>query len=62
MSALPPNTNISTPGDLFHEEAERARRYAATMTDQKIISQLTRIAALYEELAAGQHPGPTERD
>jgi hypothetical protein len=62
MASLPPNTTISTPADLFREEAERSRRFAATMTDQKIIAQLTQIAALYEELAAGQHPGPVERD
>jgi hypothetical protein len=62
MTGLPPNTTISTPADLFREEAERARRFAATMTDPKIIAQLSQIAALYEELAAGQHPGPNERD
>jgi hypothetical protein len=62
MDALPQNTTISTPGDLFHEEAERARRFAATMTDQKMIANLNQIAALYDELAAGQHPGPADRD
>jgi hypothetical protein len=62
MTTLPPNTTISTPADLFREDAERARRYAATMTDQKIVTQLHLIAELYEELAAGQHPGPTDRD
>jgi hypothetical protein len=62
MDALPPNTTISTPGDLFREEAERARRYSAAMTDHTVIDQLNQIAALYERLAAGQHPGPTERD
>jgi hypothetical protein len=56
------NSTISTQADLFREEAERARRYAATMIDAKIIEQLSRIAALYEELAAGQHPGPGDRD
>jgi len=62
MSALPPNTIISTQADLFREEAERARRYAATMTDQKIIGQLQLIASLYDGLAAGQHPGPADRE
>jgi hypothetical protein len=62
MDTLPPNTTISTAADLFREEAERARRYAATMTDQRVIAQLNRIVELYEELAAGQHPGPTDRD
>ena len=62
MAALPPNTTISTPADLFREEADRARRYAATMIDQRIVAQLKLIAGLYEELAAGQHPGPTDRD
>jgi hypothetical protein len=62
MAALPPNTTISTSADLFREEAERARRYSAAMTDQKVIAQLTQIAILYEELAAGQHPGPADRD
>jgi len=62
MDARPPNTTISTPADLFREEAERARRFAATMTDQKIIAQLSQIAALYEELAAGQHPGRNDRE
>jgi hypothetical protein len=62
MASLPPNTTISTPADLFREEADRARRFVATMTDQKIIAQLNQIAALYEELAAGQHPGSDERD
>jgi hypothetical protein len=40
---------------LFQEEAERARRYAAEMTDKKVIDRLNEIAALYDELAAGQH-------
>jgi hypothetical protein len=57
-----PNTTISTHADLFREEAERARRYAATLTDRKVIAQLHAIAALYEELAAGQSPGPKDRD
>jgi hypothetical protein len=43
-------------------EAERARRYAAAMTDKKVIDRLNEIAALYDELAAGQDPGPTDRD
>jgi hypothetical protein len=62
MAALPPNTTISTEADLFREEADRARRYAAAMTDQKLIEQLNQIAELYDELAAGQHPGPADRE
>ena len=57
-----PNTTVSTDATLFREEAERARRYAAAMIDKKIIDRLNEIAALYDELAAGQDPGPTERD
>jgi hypothetical protein len=58
----PTNTTISTDADLFREEAERARRYAAAMTDRKVMDQLTHIAALYEALATAQDPGPTDRD
>jgi len=38
------------------------RRYAAAMTDKKIIDRLNEIATLYDELAAGQDPGPTDRE
>jgi hypothetical protein len=62
MSETLPNTAVSTDATLFREEAERARRYAAAMTDKKVIDRLNQIAALYEELAAGQDPGPTDRD
>jgi hypothetical protein len=62
MSETLPNTAVSTDATLFREEAERARRYAAAMTDKKAINRLNEIAALYEELAAGQDPGPTGRD
>ena len=62
MSETLPNTTISTDATLFREEAERARRYAAALTDKKVINRLNEIAALYEELAAGQDPGPTDRD
>jgi hypothetical protein len=62
MSETLPNTTVSTDATLFREEAERARRYAAAMTDKKVINRLNEIAALYEELAAGQNPGPTDRD
>ena len=51
-----------TDATLFREEAERARRYAAAMTDKKIIDRLNEIATLYDELAAGQNPGPTDRE
>jgi hypothetical protein len=57
-----PNTTVSTDATLFREEAGRARRYAAAMTDKKIIDRLNEIAALYDELAGGQDPGPTDRD
>jgi hypothetical protein len=62
MSETLPNTTVSTDATLFREEAERARRYAAAMTDKKVINRLNEIAALYEELAAGQDPGPTDRE
>ena len=62
MSETLPNTAVSTDATLFREEAERARRYAAATTDKKAINRLNEIAALYEELAAGQDPGPTDRD
>ena len=62
MSETLPNTEVSTDATLFREEAERARRYAAAMTDKKVIDRLNEIAALYEELAAGQDLGPTDRD
>jgi hypothetical protein len=32
------------------------------MTNKKIIDRLNEIAALYDELAAGQDPRPTNRD
>jgi hypothetical protein len=47
---------------LFREEAERARRYAAAMSDKKVIDRLNEIAGLYDELAPGQDPGSTDRD
>ena len=62
MNETLPNTTVSTDATLFREEAERARRYAAAMTDKKVIDRLNEIAALYDELAAGQDPGPTDRD
>ena len=62
MDEMLPNTTVSTDATLFREEAERARRYAAAMTDKKIIDRLNEIAALYDELAAGQDLGPTDRD
>jgi hypothetical protein len=57
-----PNTTASSDASIFREEAERARRYAAAMIDKKVIDRLNQIAALYEELAAGQDLGPTDRD
>ena len=62
MDETLPNTRITTDATLFREEAERARRYAAAMTDKKIIDRLNEIAALYDELAAGQDSGPTDRE
>ena len=62
MDETLPNTTVSTNATLFREEAERARRYAAAMTDKKVIDRLNEIAALYEKLAAGQDLGPTDRD
>jgi hypothetical protein len=62
MNEAMPNTTVSTDATLFREEAGRARRYAAAMTDKKVIDRLNEIAALYDELAAGQDPGPTDRD
>ena len=56
MDETSPNTTISTDATLFREEAERARRYAAAMTDKKVIDRLNEIAALYDELAVGQKP------
>jgi hypothetical protein len=62
MPEIAPNTGISTHAELFREEAERARRYAATTRDRNVIEQLTQIARLYETLAAGQTTGPSDRD
>ena len=62
MDETLPNTTITTDATLFREEAERARRYAAAMTDKKIIDRLNEISTLYDELAAGQDPGPTGRE
>jgi hypothetical protein len=62
MDEMLPNTRITTDATLFREEAERARRYAAAMTDKKIIDRLNEIATLYDELAAGQNPGPADRE
>ena len=62
MDEMLPNTTITTDATLFREEAERARRYAAAMTDKKIIDRLNEIATLYDELAAGQNPGPADRE
>ena len=62
MDETSPNTTVSTDATLFREKAERARRYAAAMTDKKVIDRLNEIAALYDELAVGQNLGPTDRD
>jgi len=53
---------VPTDAALFREEAARARRYSAAVTDRKVVEQLNQIAMLYEGLAAGQHAGPTDRD
>jgi hypothetical protein len=52
MDETLPNTIISTNATLFREEAERARRYAAAMSDKKVVDRLNEIAALYDALAA----------
>ena len=57
-----PNTTVLTDTTLFREEADRARRYAAATTDKKVIYRLNQIATLYDELAARQDLGPTDRD
>jgi hypothetical protein len=62
MIAAPPNTPASTDAELFREEAERARRFAAAMSDKSVIDRLNQTAALYDALAAGQDPGPTDRE
>ena len=56
MDETLPNTTITTDATLFREEAERARRYAAAMTDKRTIDRLNEIAALYDELAANRTP------
>jgi hypothetical protein len=61
MTDTIPST-ISTDADLFRAEADRARRYAAAMTDRKVIDQLKWIATLYDALAVGQDLGATDRD
>jgi hypothetical protein len=62
MEDMAPNTTVSTSATLFREEAVRARRYAAAMTDKSVIDRLNEIAAIYDELAAGQDPGDTDRE
>jgi hypothetical protein len=62
MIAAPPNTTISTNAELFREEAERARRFAAAISEKSVVDRLNQIAALYDALAAGQDPGPTDRE
>ena len=73
-----PYSTLITPkaGSLFHavfqllrpmprfsaRKRTRHPRYAAAMTNKKIIDRLNQIAALYDELAAGQDPGPTDRE
>ncbi|MBV9373479.1 MAG: hypothetical protein JO320_00160 [Alphaproteobacteria bacterium] len=57
-----PNVTASDYGTIFREEAARARRYAAAITDAKVIDRLNQVAGLYDELAAGQDFGPTDRD
>ena len=62
MTGEIPNTTLSGDGDLFREEAARARRFAEAMTDARVIERLHQIAELYDALAVGQDPGPTDRD
>jgi hypothetical protein len=44
MDQTLPNTTVSSNATLFREEAERARRYAAAMTDKMVIQILNEIA------------------
>ena len=62
MDEFSANSPVSDYASMFREEARRARRYAAAIDDKKIIDRLNQIAAVYEELAAGQDLGPTDRD
>ena len=62
MDETLPNTTVSTTATLFREEAGRAHRYAAAMTDKTVIDRLYEIAAIFDELAAGQDPGGTDRE
>jgi hypothetical protein len=62
MTAEIPNTTLSSNGDPFREEAARARRFAAAMTDPAVIERLHEIAELYEAIAVGQDPGSTDRE
>ena len=57
MDEMLPNTTITTDATLFREEAERARHYAAAMTDKKIIDQLNEIAEHWRR----QHPATAEK-
>ena len=50
MTDTIPST-ISTDADLFRKEAQRARRYAAAMTDRRVIDQLKWIAVRQAKLA-----------
>jgi hypothetical protein len=48
MEDMPPNTTVSTSATVFREEAGRARRFAAAMTDKTVIDRLNKIAAIYD--------------
>jgi hypothetical protein len=52
MDEFSATSPVSDYASIFREEARRARRYAAAIDDKKV----------YEELAAGQDLGPTDRD
>jgi hypothetical protein len=53
------NTTASTDATLYGTSSSLRSR---GMTEKKVIDRLNEIAALYDELAAGQDPGPTDRD
>jgi hypothetical protein len=62
MTNTTQNAALSNHADLFREEAARARRYAEALGDKSVIERLLAIAGIYDELAVGQDPGPTDRE
>jgi hypothetical protein len=62
MNERLPNTTASTDATLFREEAGTSSSLRSRDSGKKVIDRWDEIAALYDELAAGQDPGPTDRD